>query len=171
MNKKFQTVVFLVRHGQTDRVYSLDANIDNQRVLAEVGERQMEKVGEYLQSFSPSALYTSPRYRTMQCAHIIKERAKIETAITERDELMEVYTDIDYTSLEARLIKLFKEIVATHEGEQVVCVTHQDVIRGALRAVEAVEVNIACDMADVYRLVFAGDVFVECSRQQPARAQ
>lgn len=172
MSDKFQTVIFLIRHGQTDRVYSSDPDTDNQRVLSRKGIGQLKKVGEYLKAFAPEKIYASPRKRTLQSAELIRQEAGVEEPVEEAKELFEIYSDADYRSLEARIPRFFSQIVGRYPGKQIVCVSHQDVIQGGLNAFQLTEAekDFPCQMADVYRLVFAGAVLVECQKLRPADA-
>jgi broad specificity phosphatase PhoE len=170
MAEKFQTIVFLIRHGQTDHFYSVDQTIDDQRRLTEQGREQMKRVGEYLKSFAPAAIYSSPRHRTIECSEIIKQEAEIPGDIISNQALVEVYTDSDYNSLAQRLPEFFKSVTAKHIGEQIVCVSHQDVIQGALNCyhLDEEEKDFPCRMGEGYRLVFAQDRLVECIKIKPA---
>jgi len=170
MTDKSQTVVFFVRHGRTDRVYSDDKTVDGERVLTQQGIAQMEKVGEYLKSFAPSAIYSSPLRRTTQCAAIIKEKAGIGSEVEERPELVEVYSSSDYRSVATRMPKFFEDIIAKNPGQQLVCVSHQDVIQATLDSYDLTEEEKAfpCQMGEMYRLVFADTTLVECQKLKPA---
>lgn len=173
MSESLQTVIFFCRHGQTDKPYSIDPEIDNERVLTDFGQKQIQAVGEYLRAFAPSAIYSCPRNRTAQTAEIIKEKAEIASEIVKRDELLEIYSDADYASLTARIPAFIKELIEKHAGDHIVCVSHQDVIEGGLRAfgVEADEAEFPCKVGEGYRLVFAGDVFVQATKITPAPQQ
>lgn len=168
MSERKQTVIFLVRHGQTDRFYSRDENIDGERVLTEMGEGQVERVGEYLRSFAPSVIYSSPIKRTMQSSIILKKVAQIDGEIIETDELFEVYNNERYMSLEKKLPAFLRSIATKHAGEQIVCVSHQDVIEGAMRGLGFGEEDFPCQMAELFRVVYADDIPVESIKLKPA---
>jgi broad specificity phosphatase PhoE len=172
MNDQFQTVIFLIRHGETDGYYSHDPQSDDKRHLTERGKEQMRLVGEYLKDFAPAAIYSSPRRRTVECSQIIKATAQIESQIVEAKELMEVYTNEQYLSLSQRVPQFFREIVRAHPGRHIVCLTHQDVIQGALDSYDLTsqEKSFPCWMGEGYRLVFAGDILVECNKILAAHA-
>jgi len=172
MKEKSQTVVFLVRHGQTDKAYSTDPAIDGQRRLTEEGRVQIERVGEYLAEFAPGAIYSSPMERTKQSAEIIRRTALVKTEVRVEPELHEIYNDTAYLSVGARVGRFLAEAIARHAGEQLVCVSHQDVIEALLGSLgtTAEEADTPCLVGDCYRLVFAGAVFVECLKVPVAHA-
>lgn len=165
-----QTVIFLVRHGLTDRPYSPESVTDNLRVLTKQGRSQLRKVGEYLAQFMPVAIYTSSRKRAIESSELIAAAIDPAPPIEERAELMEIYSNDDYRALEHRIPRFFAELVAKHAGEQIVCVSHQDVIQGGLDAFQLTdpEKDFPCEMGELYRLVFAGPVLVECQKAKPA---
>lgn len=164
MTDKFQTVIFLVRHGETDHIFSSDMAKDDQRLLTKIGEQQVKKVGEYLKEFAPVAIYSSPMERTQQTAEIIRRVADIKKNVIIEPELHEIYDTRSYDSVGSRVGELMKKIIHTHRGEQVVCSTHMDVIESLLTSlnVTADEADFPCRAADSYRLVFADHTLVEC---------
>lgn len=171
MTEQLQTIIFIFRHGQTDLPYSADPTIDNQRKLSATGQHQMKRVGEYLKSFAPTAIYASPRARTIECARIIQEQAEIPGEIIEKNELYEIYSDADFKALKTILPNFLAGLVASHRGDQIVCVTHMDVIQGGFVGYDLTETetNFPCLQGEGYRLVFAGNALVECQKLQPAR--
>lgn len=170
MNQLQQTVIFFVRHGLTDQPYSLNPEIDAKRVLTEQGKKQIAKVGEYLRAFAPTAIYSSPLKRTLETAEIIRSKAEIAAKIESKNELLEIYSDSDYQALSQKIPALMNQLATKHPGEHIVCTSHQDVIEGGLKAlgVEAEEADFPCLMAQLYRLVFAGNTFVEATKLDPA---
>ena len=67
---------------------------------------------------------------------------------------------------------IFTTILAAHKGEQVVAVTHQYIIGYIVADFLKIEYrDLPCEFADVYRLVFAGNILVEAMRLQPAKAR
>src|SRR3989344_7601433 len=88
---KLQTVVFLVRHGETDHFYSVDESIDKQRQLTGRGRAQATVVGKYLAQFMPEIIYSSPLERCRETAALIAKEIgdpKIETTA----KLAEIYS-------------------------------------------------------------------------------
>lgn len=167
---KTQTVIFMVRHGQTDTVYVADERLDDVRVLTEEGRAQLQKVGEYLAAFMPKVIFTSPRQRTVESAEIIQQFAQAKEGIIQDKALYEIYTASQFAETAVDLPAWLRNVASKYAGEQVVCVSHQDAIEQALRGlgVSSDEAQFPCQMAAVYRLVFAGDTFVECSKLNPA---
>lgn len=165
-----QTVIFLVRHGLTDRVYSPDPATDDLRILSKPGRAQLRKVGKYLAQFVPTVIYSSSRRRAIESCELMAAQIDPKPPIEERSELFEVYTNEDYRTLEHRIPRFFAQLVAKHPGEQIVCVSHQDVIQGGLDAFQLTdpEKDFPCEMGELYRLVFAGPVLVECQKMRPA---
>lgn len=167
---KLQTVIFLIRHGDTDRPYSSNPQIDNQRVLTEEGREQLKKVGEYLKGFDPAAIFYSPRRRTLECATILKKTIANGCPMVEKSELLEIYNQEQYVAIDKKMPKFLAELVGEYAGKQVVCVSHQDTIQGAVSSlgVTSGEANFPCQTAQGYRLVFAGETFAEIQKIQPA---
>lgn len=165
-----QTVIFLIRHGQTDRTYSPDPTTDDLRVLSEQGRAQLKKVGEYLAQFSPVKVYTSPRRRTVESAEAIATQLTPKPQVETRDELMEIYSIAAYQDLKKNIPTFFDQLVASLGGSQIVCVSHQDTIQGGLDAFNLTEEekDFPCQMGEGYRLVFADAVLVECQKIRPA---
>lgn len=168
--EQFQTIIFFVRHGDTDKIYSPDPAIDNQRVLTERGRAQLKKVGTYLQAFQPTTIYCSPRLRTVQSAEIIGEFIGRNIEIVEDQSLYEIYGDQAYRALKTSMPDFVGKLVKKHAGEQVVCVSHMDTIQGALESlgVSETEADFPCRTAEGYRVVFAGNTMVECQKIRPA---
>lgn len=163
-----QTIVFLVRHGQTDHFYSVDELIDKQRQLTSRGRAQAKVVGKYLAQFMPEIIYSSPLERCRETAALIAREIgdpKIETTA----KLAEIYSPEPRKAAGERGESIFSRILTKHAGEQVVCVTHQYIIRYAVADFQHTEYeHIPCDSADVYRFVFAGKVLVEVTHLRPA---
>lgn len=170
MNTPQQTVIFFVRHGLTDRAYSPDPTTDDLRVLSKQGRAQLRKVGKYLAQFVPTIIYTSSRQRTVESSELIAAAIDPKPPIEVRAELLEIYSNDDYRTLEHRIPRFFAQLVAKHAGEQIVCVSHQDVIQGGLDAFQLTEPekDFPCEMGELYRLVFAGPVLAECQKARPA---
>lgn len=171
MNELLQTVIFLVRHGETDFAYVGDKDIDARRVLTEKGHHQCHKNGEYLADFAPVAIYASPLKRTIQSAEEIKRGAKVSCKIVPENDLYEIYDNASWESIKTRLPALFEKIIEAHAGSHVICVSHLDVIEGVLKALGATdkERDSSCQMGEMYRLVFAGKRFVQATKLTPAK--
>lgn len=173
MREKLQTVIFLMRHGQTDKVFNGDPAIDGERVLTEDGRTQEKRVGEYLKSFAPAAIYSSPMKRAIESAEIIQKVAEIPGEIVIQPVLAEMYhgQEQGYTERQTAIKEFFGNLVTKHAGEHIVLTSHQDpieVIVAHLGFTEA-ELDRPCQMSQGYRLVFAGDTPVECQKIDPAR--
>lgn len=164
MSEQFQTVIFFVRHGDTDLSYSSDPTQDGQRRLTEGGKQQIKRVGEYLKEFAPVAVYSSPMERVQQTAAILRDEAGVEASVLIEPELHEIYDDGSYNSVGSRVGKFLEKIIAAHAGQQLICATHMDVIESLLKSldVSAEEADLPCRTADCYRLVFAEKTLVEC---------
>jgi broad specificity phosphatase PhoE len=165
MNKQ-QTVVFLVRHGDTDRAYSSNPAEDGKRLLTEGGKQQIKRVGEYLKDFAPVAVYSSPMERVQQTAAILRTEAGVDAPVIIEPELHEIYDDRSYGSVGSRVGDFLQKIIAAHAGQQLVCATHMDVIESLLKSLKVTseEAQFPCRTADCYRLVFADTTFVECAK-------
>jgi len=170
MPEQFQTIVFLVRHGQTDHLYSQQMAVDNQRQLTALGRDQSKKVGQYLAQFQPSALYSSPLERCLETAQLIKSGMNFDGPVVTASQLAEIYSPEPRLEAGERGESIFKTILTAHTGEQVVAVTHQYIIGYVVAEFLGVKYQqVLCDFADIYRLVFAGDKLVEATRLQPAK--
>lgn len=165
------TVIFLIRHGQTDRAYSTDPNLDGERILTEQGRAQLNKVGEYLKSFAPSKIYSSPVKRTIESAEVIKEQIG-DITIETTQRLFEVYSNERFNESFTDGPKFLQELAQKHTGEHIICVSHQDVIEQFVRGLGATneEAQFPCKTAQGYRVVLAQDIFVEITKISPADA-
>lgn len=164
-----QTIVYLVRHGETDQQYSRDQSTDAERQLTERGRRQVAVLGEFFIQFAPSAIYTSPLDRCRDSAVIIQQKAGSSSGIIPTNQLLEIYSSEPRDEAGERGESIFETILRDHRAEQVVAVTHQYIIGYIVADFLGVEYReVPCDFADVYRLVFADGMLVEATRLQPA---
>src|SRR3989344_4954310 len=171
MPEKFQTTIFLVRHGETDRPWKDDIPIDSQRHLTERGKKQIVLVAKYLAEFQPSALFTSPLHRCVESAEIINKQLPQQLNIQQQKELFEYYTPEKDSAVTNRVANFIEEAVREWAGHQIVAVTHQDPIQFALaHYFKKNPIDFPCVMSDVYRLVFAGKILTEATRLQPAKS-
>lgn len=169
MADKLQTILFMVRHGETDRNYSLVGADDAKRELTELGRKQSQAVGQYLADFQPSAIYSSPLDRCKDTAEIIRQEIGLSDEITFTNQLLEIYAKEPRDEAGERGESVFKTILGSHKGEQVVAVTHQYIIGYAVADFLGVEYrDVPCGLADIYRLVFADETLIEAIRLQPA---
>ena len=168
--KELQTIIFLVRHGETDFTYVNDPGVDGKRRLNEKGKEQSVKNGQYLNDFSIKVIFSSPMERTLETAKIIKKTANVSNEVVVEKELHEIYDNASWQSVGERVPNFFEKIIVKSPGEQVVCVSHQDVIENTLRAlgVTAEEADFPCQMGQMYRLVFAGKKFVQATKLDPS---
>jgi broad specificity phosphatase PhoE len=170
MPEKLQTIIFLVRHGQTDHDYSRQAGVDSQRQLTALGRQQSVAVGRYLAAFAPAAIYSSPLDRCRDTAEIIRTEVDLKDNIIFTKQLLEIYSSEPRQEAGERGESIFETTLRDHKGEQVVAVTHQFIIGYIVADFRNVKYNeVPCDFADIYRLVFADDVLVEATRIQPAK--
>lgn len=171
MKSNNQTVIFLVRHGQTDHHYNPNAAVDDERLLDNKGHQQLIKVGQYLATFQPTALYCSPRQRTLESANLINMQLDKPLDLIPTDQLIETYPSESYQEMLERMEKFVRHLPLLHKGEQIICVSHQVPIEITLHALGVTneEGEFPCQNADVYRVVFADENFVECLKLQPAR--
>jgi len=162
-----QTVIFMVRHGETDRYYSDTPTVDAERQLTENGREQMEKVGEYLQNFAPTRIYSSPLDRCRDSAEIISKITNAPLELT--NQLLEIYSTEPRREAGERGESIFGTVLKDHAGKQVVAVTHQYIIGYVVADFLNISYHrVQCDFADIWRLVFANDKLVEATRLQPA---
>lgn len=169
MPEKFQTILFLVRHGATNLPWEDSAPIDSHRHLTERGKQQLSAVAKYLAEFQPVALFTSPLHRCVESTEIINEELSPHLKIQQRDELFEYYSTEGDKSVTSRVHKFIEKAVEEFAGQQIVAVTHQDPIQFVLaNYLEKSPGDFPCEMSDIYRLVFADSALVEATRFQPA---
>jgi probable phosphoglycerate mutase len=171
MPEKLQTILFLVRHGETDNTYYQDASRDSQRQLTDLGRKQSKVVGSFLDQFSPAIIYSSPLDRCKDTAEIISRQltCPVDTEIT--NKLIETYAPSAEIHERAgdREETIFHLITKKHLGKQIIMVTHQAIIASIVAKHRGVQYHgVSCDFADIYRLVFADDLLVEATRLQPA---
>lgn len=171
MAEKLQTIIFLVRHGETDRTYVPVRNVDSKRQLTPHGIKQAKKLGEFFNQFAPTAIYTSPLDRCWDTADNIASRLSSQVPITPTEQLLEIYSNEPRREAGERGESIFETILKKHRGEQVLAVTHQYIIGYVVADFLRVGFDeIPCDFADVYRLVFAENKLVEATRLQPAKS-
>ena len=107
MTDKLQTVIFLIRHGDTDLPYSSNPLVDNERILTEEGRAQLKRVGDYLKAFDPAVIFYSPRKRTEDCAAIIKRTVASGVQMVEEKRLIEIYDNQQYLALDKKMPAYF----------------------------------------------------------------
>lgn len=170
MTKGLQTIIFIFRHGRTDRLYIPIRSVDNHRILGEIGKKQAKLIGSYLDQFNPQEIYSSPMMRCRQTSEIIQKELKNGLNIQYRQELADVYGFNSYRQTGKKNTSLLNEIVKNHPGEQVVVVSHQIPIEHTLRnmGVTEKEIDSPCLMGEGYRLVFAGKTLTEVTKIRPA---
>jgi broad specificity phosphatase PhoE len=173
--EKTQTTLFLIRHAQPmprDPRHLYDPAIDHPRKLTKIGEEQAQLDGKYLADFPITAIYSSPVERCYQTAQIIKEEIKSNSEIIIDKGLTEVYpshSDI----ISGRGEHSIKKIIASHSGEDVICVTHRFVVGSVLMDIfgKSDWSEVPCDTGDIYQVVFANKKMVSASRLQPWRKE
>lgn len=171
MAEKLQTIIFMVRHGETDLGYSQDAGVDRQRQLTALGREQSVVVGRYLAEFQPTAIYSSPLDRCRDMADIIRTEVGLKDDLVITKQLSEIYSSEPRQEAGERGESIFETVLREHRGEQVVAVTHQYIIGYIVAEFLGVGFrDVPCKFADVYRLVFADTTLVEATRLQPAKA-
>lgn len=169
MADKSQTVIFLVRHGQTDQSYTDNPRTDGERLLTSTGHDQVKKVGRYLKDFAPAALFSSPIERCVKTSKIINQQLEKPLKIQTTKDLFETYSIEKENHLRSRVGHIIESIVKKYTGQHAIVVTHQYIVRAILAEfLDADPYDYPCELADVYRLVFAGDKLVEHTRLQPA---
>lgn len=146
--------------------------VDNERILTEEGRAQLKRVGEYLRAFDPAVILYSPLKRIQECATIIKKAVANGCRMVEEIRLIEIYDNQHYLALDKDMPTFLDELVEKYAGKQVICVSHQDTIQGTVSSlgVTAAEADFPCRTAHGYRLVFAGQKFVEIQKIRPADA-
>lgn len=170
MSEQLQTVIFFIRHGETDLPYSTDPKVDSLRILTERGVRQSLENGQYLEQFDISAIFSSPLKRTMSTAEAVKQGSGFSGEIMPEPELLEIYDQRSFDSVKTRIPNLFRRLINDYHGKHIACVSHQEVIETTLEALGVInkEANFPCGMGEMYRLVFAGETFVQATKLTPA---
>ncbi len=168
--EKLQTIIFLFRHGLTDRRPSDEVNVDKGRMLSKEGRAQAKVVGEYLREFSPSAIFSSPYDRTKDTAEIIRESAAINAQVKTESALAEIYRHFHLNEREWEIERFINSLVEKFDGRAVVVVTHQVPIEEYLPRIgfTAAEIEAPCQMGQGYRITFADAKPVECQKLNPA---
>jgi broad specificity phosphatase PhoE len=148
-----KTTIYLVRHGDVHNPEQiLYERLPGYR-LSELGKKQAHDLGKFLEKKKIAALYASPLERTVETAGILASYLN-GLRIVQDDRLIEVSTvargrkfiDLEveewdfytpkYTSqggetlqdIWKRMQKAIGDIVRTHEGQEVVVVSHGDPI-------------------------------------------
>jgi broad specificity phosphatase PhoE len=157
-NSSTETILYFVRHGD---VYNPSNIIYGSKPfgLSVLGKKQISKTAKWLCSKKISKLYSSPLFRTIETSNLIlnqfpslkitKHRGLLEwirpwtgkslEAIKNTKE-WQVYQNtptkltgyLTLKGLSKRISSACMDIVKKNQGKEIVCVSHQDVIR-ALR--------------------------------------
>lgn len=169
--EKTQTIIWLLRHGETDFLYSEDPLKDARRVLSDNGKIQVEKVGRYLANYNITDIYSSPLERCQQSAEIIAKIVGLEGEAQTAPELAEEYPDLDPDLLAKKGKEFLQSLAVRHAGGQLVAVTHQFLISRLVRDFFAGSnpYHTPPKPADLFRFVYADARLVEVTRLQPAR--
>jgi len=172
MKSRFQTVVFLVRHGEPSPRNTTDpysSAVDHPRSLTERGEAQARKVGQYLANYPIARLYSSPVQCCFQTAQIINQEGDLKLSVVTGKALTEVYPS-EFALAKNRGETFLTRLVAEHAGKQLVCISHRFVIGSILAEYfnQKDWSEVSCEVASVYRLVFADHTLVEASYLTPA---
>ncbi len=150
--------IYLVRHGEVENpqeiIYGRLPNFG----LNQFGENQVKKVGGYLKSVNakPEIIFTSPLLRALQTAKIITDffpaiKIKKVNLLTEGDlgwqgkkktdliktGIWQIYLDQPsaiktgegFEGLQQRAVKWLKQFLKKNTYEEVLVVSHQDIIR------------------------------------------
>jgi broad specificity phosphatase PhoE len=133
-----------------------------------------------LRDFAPLAIFSSQLKRAVQTAEIIKEYAEIPGEITKKDFLQDFFYEIDGHKKESQAVAFLKSLTEKYPGEQVVVVSHLNPIMEIISELGFADEEISSwqdvksyskeplKMSQGYRIVFAGDVPVECVKVNPA---
>lgn len=156
------TIIYLVRHGQTDFIGKILCGNLPGVPLNEEGRNQAQKTGEYLSTLPIKAMYASPIQRAQETAGIIGKATGLDTISV--DFLREIHfgdlqgtktPDLDasphwqrYTTLPGdvafpngeSVVEVQKRVaegldwIASQyaDDDQIVCVAHSDVLRVAV---------------------------------------
>lgn len=150
------TVVHLVRHGEVDNPTGIYYGREHNLPLSSDGRIQAAAAAAALQDRSIAAVYHSPLLRTTQTAQILADHLPLKPPLRPDDRLLEVFSPYDGISmvqLEAmgwdlysgtpppyeqpadilqRLHDFVSAVTAAHSGQEVIGVTHGDVVAFAL---------------------------------------
>lgn len=153
--------VYLVRHGETDAarhgLYGRSPGI----ALSEAGKAEAHRVADHLKSRPVVAIYSSPLERTMETAAPIAEALRLNVqqcaAFIEVDQgdwtgvaWQELHKNPDWRlyntyrsgtscpngemaiEIQARAVRTLNQLLELHSDQQIVMVSHADVIRAAI---------------------------------------
>jgi len=152
-----KTVMYLVRHGQTDWNVSGRVQGQNKVCLNGVGKQQAAEVAQLFKRVHLDVVYSSPVLRAMQTAQVIankvvpapefREREIGELAGLVKEEILAKFPTIrrdqdkkgiDWTppgsgetlrEFQKRCIKGFQDLVQKNQGKKVLVVSHGGVIK------------------------------------------
>ncbi|MEY2945351.1 MAG: hypothetical protein RL243_93 [Actinomycetota bacterium] len=152
-----ETVIGLLRHGQTD--WNIDMRLQGTTdiPLNETGKAQAIEVAQYISAADWDDLISSPLSRAVDTADLVgreigMNRSAVEPLLLERafgigegltyDEWREQFRDLSVipggeslVELADRCWKLLDELVAKHRGRRVLAVSHGALIRKVIELV------------------------------------
>lgn len=159
------TIIHLTRHGDVhnpEQIYY--GRIPNYR-LSDLGRKQAQSAGHFLSDKPISAIFASPQQRTQETAGIINEQF-VGLNITTEERLNEVYTPYDgitldeliarnfdmYTDtqppyeqpidIQNRVLDFMHHICKTYPKQEVVAVSHGDILVFAYMYAKQAELNM-----------------------------
>lgn len=165
---KMQTIIWLARHGQTDRQFVLDSEVDAARSLDDLGKKQAQAIGRYLDNYSLSAIYSSPLKRCQQTAEEINCILEQEQKVIIDSALAELYEDYSRAKQGEAGGRLLETIVSSHLGDQALVITHQFLIDYIVQDFfDKNQFGHSAFCGELYRLTFADGRLVDISLLKP----
>jgi probable phosphoglycerate mutase len=156
--KDAMTLLYLVRHGETDWNFERRIQGNTDIPLNDTGREQARRTGKLLARRSWDAIVASPLSRAFETATIIAEELGLPEpttldAIVERDygaaegltdtELNRLYPGDTFVpnresreSVVARVIPALLDLAENHQGQSLLVVSHGGVIRSVLNAIQ-----------------------------------
>jgi len=194
--------IYFVRHGQSDNPQSLVKGRLPGFPLTNLGRQQIELTAKYLRQFPIGLIFSSPLLRAQQSANILQKflnlpPVKIEQRLTEWDmapwsgqpysakqntdpKLWYAYQETPdlapfaekLPQIAVRIQQFIASVLQSHAGEQIIAVTHSDIIKAACfvlqnKPLRAIHTTL-CRLASVTAMHFDGNRFTGLEYTEPA---
>lgn len=192
------TTIWFVRHGKIKNPHRVIAGRSSGFGLSREGEYMVKKTAIFFKNKSISAVYSSPRQRCLDTAkiivqslpkkRIIKEKSLDETDLGlegikekefEKSDLNKIYQqepskfggNESFIDAGKRAQRLVAQILSKYKGRQVICVSHQDVIRSLRLLFEDKSIDLLnklnCERASVTGFIFKDNSFIGVKYFEP----
>lgn len=192
------TTIWFVRHGKIKNPHRVIAGRSSGFGLSREGEYMVKKAANFFKNRPISAVYSSPQQRCLDTAKIIvqsllKKRIIKEKSLNEADlgwegikekefeqsDLNKIYQqepskirgNESFIDVAKRARGFILQILRKHKGKQLICVSHQDVIRSLRLLLKSKSIDLLnklnCDRASITGFIFKNNDFIGVKYFEP----